>query len=78
MRVFINTSSGASQGEKKAYLQHFGLKTYPKDTPGILFNLKDDPRQSKNIYEQYPEKATAMSKLLQRYLDGERCAPERN
>ncbi|MEN8847120.1 MAG: arylsulfatase [Akkermansiaceae bacterium] len=76
--VFINTSSGASQGEKKAYLQHFGLKTYPKDTPGILFNLKDDPRQSKNIYEQHPEKATAMSKLLQRYLDGERCAPERN
>ncbi|MEN8772279.1 MAG: arylsulfatase [Akkermansiaceae bacterium] len=73
--VFLNTSSGAAQREKQEYLKHFSLKTYPKDTPGLLFNLKEDPRQSKNVYRQYPDKVTAMSKLLQRYLDGERCAP---
>ncbi|MEN8694019.1 MAG: arylsulfatase [Akkermansiaceae bacterium] len=76
--VFINTNSGASQKEKKDYLDHFNLETYSKETPGLLFNLKDDPRQSKNLYQQHPKKVAAMSKLLNRYLDGERCAPERN
>lgn len=75
--VYLNTSSGAAQREKKDYLAHFSLKTFSKDTPGLLFNLKDDPRQSKNVYEKHPEKIAAMSKLLQRYLGGERCAPQR-
>jgi arylsulfatase A-like enzyme len=76
--VFINTSSGAAQRENKEYLEHFNLKTYPKDTPGLLFNLKKDPRQSTNLYRNHPEKIIAMNKLLQRYLGGERCAPARN
>ena len=76
--VLINTSSGAAQKESKAYLDHFGLKTYPKETPGLLFNLKEDPRQSKNVYQKHPDKVEAMSKLLRRYLEGERCAPTRN
>ncbi len=76
--VLINAASGAAQKESKAYLDHFGLKTYPKETPGLLFNLKEDPRQSKNVYQDYPDKVEAMSKLLRRYLEGERCAPTRN
>ena len=76
--VFMNTSSGAAQREQKEYLEHFGLKSYPKQTPGLLFNLTTDPRQSKNLYQQQPEKVAAMSQLLRRYLDGERCAPLRN
>lgn len=76
--VFINSHTGAAQTEQKEYLQHFSLKTYPKDTPGLLFNLKEDPRQSKNRYQEHPEKVTTMDKLLKRYLGGERCAPARN
>ncbi len=75
--VLINTSSGSSRQEPKQYLDHFKLKTYPKQTPGLLFNLKEDPRQSKNVYQQHPEKVASMQKLLKSYLDGERCAPER-
>jgi len=76
--VLLNTSSGAAQKEKQEYLDHFGLKTYPKTKPGLLFNLKNDPRQSKDLYDAHPEKVASMTKLLQRYLDGERCAPQRN
>ncbi|BDS07987.1 arylsulfatase [Oceaniferula spumae] len=76
--VFINTNTGAMQSEPKAYLEHFGFKTWPKDTPGLLFNLKDDPRQTKNLYSQQPERVKAMQALLQRYVKGERCAPKRN
>lgn len=75
--VFINSHTGASQSEPKGYLNHFGLKTYPKGTPGLLFNLKNDPRQSKNIYQEHPAQVSAMQTLLKRYLDGERCAPKR-
>ncbi|MFK7911460.1 MAG: arylsulfatase [Akkermansiaceae bacterium] len=75
--VFINTSSGTPRNEPQHYLKLFGLKTYPNNTPGLLFNLKEDPRQSKNVYQQHPEKVATMSKLLQRYLDGQRCAPVR-
>ncbi|MCH1510938.1 MAG: hypothetical protein L7T84_17165, partial [Akkermansiaceae bacterium] len=75
--VYLNTSSGAAQKEKKEYLEHFGLKTYQKETPGLLFNLKEDPRQSKNLYQQHPEKVAAMEKLLKAYRAGQRCAPER-
>ena len=76
--VYLNTSSGAAQKEKKEYLEHFGLKTYPKETSGLLFNLKDDPRQANNVYQEHPDKVAAMSKLLQAYRAGQRCAPERN
>ncbi len=76
--VLINAPSGAAQKESNAYLHHFDLKTYPKETPGLLFNLKGDPRQSKNVYQDHPDKVEAMSKLLKRYLGGERCAPKRN
>lgn len=75
--VYLNTSSGAARKEKKEYLEHFDLKTYPKETPGLLFNLKEDPRQSKNLYKQHPEKVAAMEKLLNAYRAGQRCAPER-
>lgn len=75
--VLITSSSGAAQKEKTDYLKHFGLKTYPKDTPGLLFNLKDDPRQSTNLYQKYPERVTQMTALLKRYLNGQPCAPRR-
>ena len=75
--VLIDAPSGAVQGEPKAYLDHFGFAAYPKGNPGLLFNLKDDPRQAKNLYAQHPEKVTAMRTLLKRYVAGERCAPQR-
>ena len=74
--VYMN-NSGAVQKERGDYLNHFGLTAFPKDAPGLLFNLQEDPRQSTNLYDQYPEKVKAMSELLSGYLDGERCAPER-
>lgn len=76
--VFINTHTGASRSAPKAYLEHFGLKTFPENAPGLLFNLKDDPRQSNNLYEQFPEKAADMRAILERYVGGERCAPKKN
>ncbi|NNE90164.1 MAG: arylsulfatase [Verrucomicrobiales bacterium] len=73
--VLIDGSTGAAKKESETYLNKFGLKAWPKNTPGLLFNLAEDPRQSKNLYAENPARAKNMRRLLKRYLDGERCAP---
>ena len=77
--VYMNRTAGAAaQKEGKHYLERFNLTTFPKDGSPLLFNLQQDPRQTTNLHDEYPEKVKAMNALLTRYLDGERCAPERN
>ena len=75
--VLINASKGAPK-EPKAYLKHFGLDPFGKGHEGLLFNLKEDPRQTKNLYADHPEKVASMRALLKRYVAGERCAPPRD
>lgn len=75
--VLINAPSGATR-EPEAYLNHFGLDPFGKGHEGLLFNLESDPRQSNNLYAEHPERVSQMRALLQDYLDGERCAPERH
>ncbi len=40
-----------------------------------IFNLKEDPRQSKNRFADHLEKVEQMKSLLRRYVGGEGCAP---
>ena len=75
--ILINTASGAVKKEPVAYLRHFGLASYPKDNPGLLYNLRNDPGQTKNRYNEEPERVASMRALLRRYIAGERCAPLR-
>lgn len=77
--VYLNTNSGTAEAKRTDphYLKHFELSPFPKETKGLLFNLKEDPRQSKNLFAQYPERVTKMNALLENYLSGARCAPER-
>ena len=76
--VLIDAPSGSARPEPKHYLEHFDLEDYEKDNLGLLFNLKNDPGQSKNLYDKHPEKVASMRDLLKRYIDGERCAPLEN
>jgi len=76
--VYLNQSTGAARKESKEYLKSLDLVAFPSDSPGLLFNLKEDPRQSHNLYEDDPERVEEMDALLQKYLKGERCAPLRN
>jgi arylsulfatase A-like enzyme len=76
--VLIDAPSGSARAESKSYLQHFGLEDYGKDNPSLLFNLKNDPGQSKNLYAKHPEKVESMRTLLKRYVDGEPCAPNKD
>jgi len=82
--VYINTNTGVTGNSpqfikeyKESYLQHFDLTSFPKNSKGLLFNLKEDPRQSENLYSQEPERVKEMNALLNKYIKGERCAPKR-
>ena len=75
--VLIDAPTGAARKEKKDYLDSFGLEPYGTGHSGLLFNLKNDPRQSKNLYNKYYDRAKRMKALLQEYLDGKPCAPRK-
>ena len=75
--VLIDSNTGAAQKEPTDYLKHFNLTKFPQKAPELLFNLKEDPRQSRNLYDEHPERVKAMHVLLKRYVGGERCAPKR-
>jgi arylsulfatase A-like enzyme len=75
--VLIDAPTGAAKKERQDYLNHFGLEPYGKENQGLLFNLKNDPRQSNNLYSQYPSKVKKMRALLESYLEGKPCAPNK-
>ena len=75
--VLIDAPSGAAKRESESYLKHFGLEAFGKGHAGLLFNLKEDPRQSHDLYAKHPDKVASMRSLLKRYIAGERCAPTR-
>jgi arylsulfatase A len=40
-----------------------------------LYNLKDDPAETKNLAGEYPERVESMTRLAQRYIDEGRSTP---
>ena len=74
--VLIDGPTGSAKKESSAYLNHFNLDPYGQGHEGLLFNLKEDPRQSNNIYDKFPDRVTKMRSLLKEYLSGKPCAPQ--
>jgi arylsulfatase A-like enzyme len=73
--LFINNYTGS--GARKAPDAFMKLRGYTDyDTPGLLFNMKEDEEQRDNLYEKYPEKNKEMEKLLQDYRVSE-CTVKR-
>ncbi|VGO18478.1 sulfatase family protein [Pontiella sulfatireligans] len=71
--VYIDAKSGEHSKSPAWFNEERG---YGKDaTPGLLYNLKDDPAQHVNLYASHPEKVGEMKALLERYKGGEGCAP---
>ena len=64
--LFINNHTGS--GGREAPEPFMELKGYSDfDTPGLLFNMKEDEEQRVNLYEKNPEKVAELDKLLKEY-----------
>jgi arylsulfatase A-like enzyme len=67
--VLARGSGGWSQPEAKA----------PKDAPAVqLYNLKDDPAETKNLQAEETARVDAMKGLLEKYQKEGRSVPARN
>ena len=42
------------------------------EAPGQLFNLKNDPSETKNLYLQFPDKVEELNRILKKYQDSGR------
>jgi len=72
--VFIESPKSAhGAAEPKAWRERFGIQ--PHTEPAELFHLAEDPRETKNLYAQYPDRARAMRALLEKYKADGRSVP---
>lgn len=71
--LFIDAPSGEHSKSPQFYNKQRGYQ--PNDTPGLLFDLKEDLSQKYNLYDQYPEVIRELQALLAHYKAGKRTAP---
>ncbi len=66
--VLINATSGSATAspEPEWFREMIGAENI--GTPCELFNLKDDPQQTKNVINDYPEKAAELQRELLYYV----------
>ena len=48
------------------------------DPPGQLYNLADDPGETKNLYRDQPDVVARLQKVLERYRAAGRSRPKAN
>lgn len=65
--LFINSNSGGHRVPPESFRELKGYTDF--ETEGILFNMKEDPEQRNNLYEQQPEKVRELEGLLNRYRE---------
>lgn len=61
--------------EPEWWRERHGIK--PHDQPGELFHLKEDLGETKNLYQQYPERVKELHTLLEKYKREGRSVPVR-
>jgi arylsulfatase A-like enzyme len=49
------------------FSQPRGMKRDPEQPDGQLYDLKNDPQETKNLYDQHPDRVAAMTALLEKY-----------
>lgn len=69
--ILIDAPSGQHTRMPAWYGEANGYITYDKSNPGLLYNLKEDPSQKNNLYEQHPERVAEMRELLKQYRESE-------
>jgi arylsulfatase A-like enzyme len=68
--LYINSPTGSTREMPESFKK---LRNYTNfTTPGLLFNMKNDPEQRINLYNKYPKKVNQMKLLLKEYRESKR------
>ena len=62
--------SGGNNYERRGDLKPYQLPDTAPDAPGQLYNLKKDPGETTNLYNQYPDVVTRLKTQLHKELKG--------
>jgi arylsulfatase A len=65
--LYMNTNSGEHRTMPQYFKELRGYIDF--ETKGLLFNLKEDPEQRVNLYEDYPERVKEMDRLITVYKE---------
>lgn len=68
--LFINDSTGGHRKIPEDFAELRGYSDF--NTPGLLFNMNEDPEQKNNLYGDFPEKVEELNLLLENYREGEK------
>lgn len=74
--VLLESAKGAHGGAEPAWWRERN-GVAPHTEAGELFHLKEDLKETKNLYAQYPERVKALHTLLERYKNEGRSVPKR-
>lgn len=64
--LYINSHTGGYRVPPDSFNELRGYTDF--STKGLLFNMKEDPEQRINLFEEYPEKVREMDTLLQKFI----------
>lgn len=67
--LYINSPTGGHRVPPDSFRELKGYIGF--NTEGLLFNMKVDPEQQDNLYDEYPEKIQELDTLLQAYRSSE-------
>jgi arylsulfatase A-like enzyme len=62
--LYINDSTGGLRRPPTFFHELKGYSDFSTD--GLLFNMKEDPEQRINLYEQYPERVEELEEILEK------------
>ncbi len=69
--------SGGNRYAEGSALEPFILPDLAPSAPGQLYNLADDPGETRNLYNRHPDKVAQLKALLEATKASGRSAPER-
>jgi arylsulfatase A-like enzyme len=74
--VLIESPKSAhGAAEPEWFREKHGIQKHSQ--PAELFHLKEDLRETKNLYQQYPDRVNQMRALLEKYKNEDRSVPHR-
>lgn len=73
---FLNHKGSGGNDYKEDFLKKYALPETAVDAPGQLYNLSNDPGETKNLYFIEPEKRKEMQALLEKLKWTGRSAPQ--
>lgn len=73
--VFIDAKTGDANREPEWFKQERGYDRATNAFPGVLYNLRNDPSERRNLYGEHPEVVRELQDLLAKYQREGRSTP---